>query len=93
MIIPKIYNRYVKPRLRGNTSLIEMALTLDSCLDLIPNEFRQRLHHKLEEGGSLVKIARSIRDWKIAAYFLPGIEDQDVAAIEHDQSLSLDLQK
>ena len=70
-----------------------MALTLEACLDLIPNEFRRRLHHKLEEGGSLAKIARSIRDWKIAAHFLPGIEDQDIAAIEHDQSLSLDLQK
>ena len=74
-------------------SLIEMALTLEACLDLIPNKFRRRLHDKLEEGGRLVKIARSIRDWKIAAYFLPGIEDQDIAAIEHDQSLSLDLQK
>lgn len=70
-----------------------LSLTLETYLDLIPDEFRHRLDYKLEEGGSLVRIARSITDWQVVANFLPGVDDQDVAAVQHDNSQSLDLQK
>lgn len=67
--------------------------SLETYLDLIPEECRHRLDHKIDEDGSLAKIARSITNWQVVANFLHGIKDHDVAAIKHDYSSSLELQQ
>lgn len=52
-------------------------------------EFGDRLDPRLDqkvESDSLARIAESILDWPGVANVLPGIKDQDVAAIEKQPS-------
>lgn len=68
-------------------------LSLKTCLDLIPAEQRYRLDHKVTASDVIAKIAKSITDWKYVGNFLPGIDKQDIVAIEHDAPFSLINQK
>lgn len=67
--------------------------SLEIYLQDVPEECRYRLDRKIDERSSLVKIARSIRNWEVVANFLPGVGDHDVAAIKHDHSSSLEVQQ
>ena len=67
--------------------------SLETYLDLIPADCRYRLDDKIDEGGGLVRIARSIRNWQVVANYLLGVDGQDIAAIEHDNSSSLERQQ
>jgi len=51
-------------------------------------EFRDRLDQKVES-DSLARIAESILDWPGVANVLPGIKDQDVAAVKDKQPSGL----
>ena len=66
---------------------------LESLLDTIPVEKRYLLDHKLENGTHLATIARTISDWQTVLLYLPHLEGNDVATIEHDHRLSYEQQK
>ena len=65
--------------------------TLDFLLAAVPEENRHRLDHKLEDRTSRATIAKSIKNWRVVAQYIPNIAD-DIDGIEHDY-LSLDEQK
>ena len=64
---------------------------MDVFLERIPTASRHRLDEKLENTRSRVRIARSLRDWKTLARFLPGIKN-DIDGIENDNR-TLELQR
>ena len=64
---------------------------LDVVLECIPAANRRRLDEKLEKRKSRVIIAKSIRNWKTLAQFLPNIQN-DIDGIEYDNR-NLELQQ
>ena len=64
---------------------------LEVVLECIPAANRHLLDKKLEDRRSRVRIAKSVRNWKTLAQFLPGIIN-DIDGIEYDNR-SLELQK
>ncbi|CAI8022605.1 hypothetical protein GBAR_LOCUS13258 [Geodia barretti] len=65
---------------------------LKEMLECIPPHNRQHLDKKLEDRKSRVMIARSLRNWKIVAQYLPNIEN-DTDTIENDNPNNLELQQ
>ena len=64
---------------------------LEVMLECIPASNRHLLNEKLEDRRSRVTIAKSIRNWKTLAQFLPNIKN-DIDAIKLDNR-SHELQK
>ena len=56
---------------------------LDVVLECIPAANRHRLDEKLEGRRSRVRIAKSLRNWKTVAHFLPNLKN-DMDGIEYD---------
>lgn len=67
--------------------------TLNSLLDLIPEDSRDRLNNKVDDRACIARIAKTIPDWPVAAEHFPGIKRPDIEAIQHDNHLSFDRQR
>ena len=61
-------------------------------LECIPAANRHLLDEKLEDSKSRARIARSIRNWKTLAQYIPNIKN-DIEAIEYNNRHDLNLQK